>query len=234
MSLGITLNTVSRDKHVPESVRNVRIAKYQVQSFITTLLFSKFPDRIIIKIVLDQVFWLNVFPLKYVVSKTMSPHQIVSCLEIDYHCHCSISCGWYVKTHEHHGNNMMERAVGAIVLRHNGNRQGRYYFYSILTGRRLNRLSWTELPIPYEHVQRVDKMSHRHDHGYKFTYCKVTVIIEYSDADDDRYAPSDHDDDGGYPSLHHDYIIEPDIAVVDDNINDDDADKNTYDANTDS
>ena len=57
MGVGITLNTVSRDEHVPEAERNVRTVKDQVQSFLTTLPFRKFPDRIVIEIVLGQVFW---------------------------------------------------------------------------------------------------------------------------------------------------------------------------------
>ena len=47
-----------------------------------------------------------------------------------------------------------------------------------------------------------------------------------------RYAPSDHEDDDKYPSIHQDDIIEPGISGVDNNINDHDAYKNTDDANT--
>ena len=80
----------------------------------------------IIEIVLNQVFWLNIFPNKYGVSKTMISRQIMSGLKIDYHCHYRIACGQYVKTHEQHGKNMMECTVGAIALQPTGNWQGGY------------------------------------------------------------------------------------------------------------
>ena len=83
LGLCITLNTVSRDEHIPEAERNVITVKYRVQSVLTTPPFSKVPDHMIIEIVLGQVFWLNVFPNKYGVSKTMIPHQIMSGLKID-------------------------------------------------------------------------------------------------------------------------------------------------------
>ena len=85
----------------------------------------------IIEIVLGQVFWLNVFPNKYVVSKTMRPLQIMYGLKIDYHCRSCIDCGQYVQTHEKNGKNMMENTVGDITLRPTGNWQGGYYLYSI-------------------------------------------------------------------------------------------------------
>ena len=70
--LGINLNTVSHDEHVPGSERNVRTVKDQARSVLTTSPFPKVPDRMIIDIVLGQVFWLNVFTNKYVFFKTMS------------------------------------------------------------------------------------------------------------------------------------------------------------------
>ena len=127
----------------------------------------------------------------------------------------------------------MDCTGGAIVLQPNGNSQGRYYFYSILTGHRLSCRSWTELSISDESVQRIEKMPCRSDHVYNFTYRDGNAIIDDDDADDSIYSPSYHEDDDEHPSLHYDKIIEPEIAGVDDNINDDDADNNTDDANTD-
>ena len=75
-------------------------------------------------------------------------------------------------------------------------------------------------------------MSHRRDHGYNFTYPDRTAILDKDDTDDSRYDHSDHEDNDEYPYLHYDDIVEPDIAGVDDNINDDDADNNTDDTNT--
>ena len=47
-------------------------------------------------------------------------------MKIDYHCHCHIDRDQYVQTHEHYGNNIMERTVGSIALQTNGNCRGGY------------------------------------------------------------------------------------------------------------
>ena len=236
LGLGITLSTVSREENFPEAERNVRTLKYRVWSVLNTLPFHKSPDRMIIDIFLGQVFWLNVSANKYGVSKTTSPRQIMSGLKIYYHCHCHIDWGQYVQTHEHHGNNMMERTVGAIALLPTGNWQGGYYFYSIITGRVLNRHYCTELTTPDKAIQIIEKMSRRRDHECNFTYPNGTAIIDDDDdnnGNDYSYAPSDHEDDDGYPSLPHDKIVEQDISGVDYKIKDDNADSNTADSKRD-
>ena len=184
LGLFITPDTVSRDEHVPESERNVRTVKDRVRSVLNSLPFRKISDCMVIDIFLGQVFWLNVFPDKYRVSKTMGPHQIISGLKIDYHCQCCIAYGQYVQTHEQHGKNMMYPTLGAIELPTTGNRKCGYYFYCILTVRCLNRCSWTELPILNESIQRIEKMSRRCDHGNNFIYCDGTSILDNEDADD--------------------------------------------------
>ena len=48
------------------------------------------------------------------------------------------------------------RRVGAIVLYSSGNSQGGWYFMSVLTGDRLRRYQWTELPVGSDVIDRVD------------------------------------------------------------------------------
>ena len=80
----------------------------------------------VIEIVLGQVFWLNIFTNKYVVSKTMSPGHIMSGMKIYCHCHCLIACGQYVQTHAQHIKKVMQRTVGAIALQSTVNWKGGY------------------------------------------------------------------------------------------------------------
>jgi hypothetical protein len=49
--------------------------------------------------------------------------------------------------------------TGAIALRPTGNDQGRYFFYSLATGHRLNRNRWTELPMPAKVITRVHTLA---------------------------------------------------------------------------
>ena len=114
---------------------------------------------------------------------------------------------------------MMERTVGDFALRPYGNQQGRYYIYIMLTGRFLNHRYCTELPIPDEPIQSIENMSCQRGHGYNFTYCYSTDILDYDTDDDTIYAPSNHEDDDEYPSIHHYDIIESDISCVYGNIN---------------
>ena len=74
-------------------------------------------------------------------------------------------------------------------------------------------------------------MSLWRDRGYNFTYRNATDILDGHDYGDAIYTSSDCEDYDKYPSLHRDYIIEPGISGLDNNINDHDADKNTDDAN---
>jgi hypothetical protein len=55
--------------------------------------------------------------------------------------------------------NMTTRTTGAIALRPTGNVQEGYYFFSLSTGRRIKRNSWTKLPMPSEVIARINQMT---------------------------------------------------------------------------
>jgi hypothetical protein len=55
-----------------------------------------------------------------------------------------------MQVHEDHNNIMQTRTTGAIALRPTGNAQSSYHFFSLMTGRRLNRNNWTALPMPQD------------------------------------------------------------------------------------
>ena len=61
--------------------------------------------------------------------------------------------------HEQHDNSMNPRTVGALALHPMGNAQGSFYFMSISTGRVLNRLHATPLPMPDDVVDRIHRMA---------------------------------------------------------------------------
>ena len=115
--LGITLNAVAADEHVPEIERHIRTIKERARSVVTMLPFERFPARIIIELISYCVFWLNCFPAEGGISDTLSPRGIVIGSAIDYANHCKIEFGTYVQTHEAHDNTMLPRTTGAIALR---------------------------------------------------------------------------------------------------------------------
>ena len=157
--LGILLNTASNDEHVPEIERQIRTVKERTRSIYCTLPFNKMPRRLIIEMVYAANYWLNMFPRQGGVSKTLNPRALLTGKTWSYTTHCKLEFGDYVQTHEEHDNSMAARTIGAIALRPTGNTQGGYFFYSLTTGRVLNRGRWTSLPMPNEVINRVHRMA---------------------------------------------------------------------------
>ena len=142
--LGITPNFVSQDEHVPEIERYIRTVKERVRGIQCTLPYKKLPGRMTIELVASQVFWWNCVPKITGVSTVMSPRTIVTGLKIDYVKHMKLQFGEYLQTHEETDNNTGHpRTIGALALRPTGNVQGGYWFYSLRTGRVINRRRYT-------------------------------------------------------------------------------------------
>eukprot|EP00957_Ditylum_brightwellii_P167703 12766932-Ditylum_brightwellii.AAC.1 len=54
---------------------------------------------------------------------------------------------------------MMLRTLGAISLGQEGNLQGGYKFFHLSTGKKISRRLFTELPIPYKVILRVEELA---------------------------------------------------------------------------
>ena len=87
----VNINIVSRDEHVPRAERNVRTIKDRLRGTLASLPFQKIPNRMLIELAFGQVFWLNAFPNKYGISKTLSPRAIMTGKEIDFKNTCESS-----------------------------------------------------------------------------------------------------------------------------------------------
>jgi hypothetical protein len=163
----------------------------------------------IIELIYYCGFWLNSFPANGGISDVLSPRSIILGTTIDYTQHCKLEYGTYVQTHEKHDNTMIPRTTGAIALRPTGNAQGGHYFYSLTSGKRINRNQWTELPMPADVVQRVDRL------------CRRPLGIPALEFADRAGVIADHD-------------LAPDAAVYDANdADDDDDDDIDYDPDAD-
>ena len=94
---------------------------------------------------------------------------------------------------------MAARTIGAIALCPTGNTQGGYFFFSLTTGRVLNRGRWTSLPMPNEVIDRVHRMAHQ-EHGNNVLLFEDRnhnpLVDPYDDGEDDcTYHPQEKDDD---------------------------------------
>ena len=196
--LGATVNIVSRDEHVPEIERFNRTIKDRVRSAWNILPFEYKPPIMTIELVYNVVFWRNMFALKGGISATQSPSELILNRKLDFNAHCRVEFGDYVQTHEEHDNSMGPRTVGAIATRPTGNSQGGYYFIRLDTGRRINRRSWTALPMPdavRDQVHRLARRAKANKH-LSFTNMRnedLDVLyagIPYIDDDDDVPGPA--------------------------------------------
>jgi hypothetical protein len=105
---------------------------------------------------------------------------------------------------------MQTRTTRAIALRPAGNARGGYYFFSLMTGRRLNRSNWTDLPMPQDVIDRVHTFARRSNanRALLFAWRDGTPITDDADdADDTESNPSDKsdsEDDDSYTGDCHD------------------------------
>jgi hypothetical protein len=227
------LNICGEEEHVPEIERCIRTTKERTRCTYNSTTFDQYPPRMIIEMVFLCVFWLNAFPHKLGISQTLSPRAIITGLGVDYKEHCRIQFGQYVQTHEKHDNSMTSRTIGALALRPTGNQQGGYYFYSLLSGKRLHRTHWTNLPMPAEVRDRVHALARRaHAHrGLKFTDSAGRDLDALyppdDDSDDSDYDPDDDDDSSSGSSSSSSDDSDYDPATASDNDDDDvDTDDN--------
>ena len=160
-SMGVTLNETSRDEHMGEIERFIRTIKERMRAIYNTLPFQRIPAWLVAEMGKACVFWLNSLPPQSNFGNDLSPRTMVTGQRLDFKRHCRFQFGEYVQTHEQHNNSMMSRTVGALALRPTGNAQGGFYFLSLTTGRVLNRLRATALPMPDNVVDQVHRMARR-------------------------------------------------------------------------
>ena len=173
-----TLDPFIRDEHVPEIERFNRTIKERVRSNYNMLPYNYLPPMIVIKMVYCSVFWRNMFALKDGISKTQNPSKIVLNRKLNFNAHCKVEFGQYVQTHEEYSNNMQSRTLGAIATRPS-NDAGAFYFVSLLTGRRINRCAWTQLPAPESVITQVHSLARR---------AKAKKKLTFTNADNEDYA----------------------------------------------
>jgi hypothetical protein len=98
---------------------------------------------------------------------------------------------------------MSARTTGAIALQPTGNAQGGFYFYSLATGRILNRNPWMKLPMPNNIIARVGFMAQNGQNSPPVTarenktgYPVPPNSHEESDPDKDLIREPELDDNG--------------------------------------
>ncbi len=154
----LAVNTTAAKEHVPEVKRRIRLIKEQGRGILNTLPLKKMPQIMLIELIYHVVLWLNAFPKKSGVSKTLSPRKIVMQHKLDFKKHCRAQFGSYCETHDEPvpTNTMVTRSTLAIVLGPMGNLQGTYKFFSLETGKKIKRCKLTAYPMPDLVIKQVE------------------------------------------------------------------------------
>jgi len=155
------LHIATKSEHVPEIERSIRTVKDGCRSTIHGLPFQSYPKIMLRYLVLYVVRLLNIFPSKNGVSKALSPITIMTGAPPPSYHFFSLEYGTYVQVHDNPTitNTTGSRSTGAIALGP-ANDHGGWFFMSLMTGKRLLRYSWTELPIPADVISRVHDLAH--------------------------------------------------------------------------
>ena len=129
----------------------------------------------------------------------MSPRTLLTGLTMNYHRHCRLEFGEYVQTHEEHDNSLNSRTIGALALRPTGNVQGGYFFLSLTTGKLINHMRWTRIPMPKEVIDRVERMAHQEHAGTTLLFedrdHNEIIDLDDTDENDSAYEPNNENDD---------------------------------------
>jgi hypothetical protein len=130
------------------------------------------------------------------VNKMTNPRELITGLKIDYTKHIRAEFGEYVQVHEEHDKTMRTRTTGAIATKPTGDSQGGHSFYSLTTGRMLDRRQWTHLHMPADVIERIHVLAKASQVGMNFTNVRNEVYDDFG-TDNSDY---DSDEDSDYES----------------------------------
>jgi hypothetical protein len=80
----IAINITAAREQVPEIKCRIRLMKECGRGILNTLPYKKIPQLMLIELIYHVVMWLNAFPMKSGVSKTLLPQEIVYHHKLDF------------------------------------------------------------------------------------------------------------------------------------------------------
>ena len=149
------LHTCATNEHIRYIEISIRTIKEQVRCGCHSIPYKKFTKLMTRCLVQDMITCLNMFPYQNGISSYLSPSAIILGSPNLYYNILGIIFGAYAQVCIVTTNSTKQRTVGSIALRPS-NERGRYYFMSLATGKQLHAFIWTELPINYQVISRVN------------------------------------------------------------------------------
>jgi hypothetical protein len=151
------MNTPAAAEHIAEIEWNIRYIKERAHGILCTLPYPALPTQTLIHLLHFVVMWLNNFPSATGILTHYSPWELIVCDRLDFKKHCRALFGSYCKVHKENMPTNSIRTCGgpAICLGPTGNRQGSYFFFSLVTGQIIKRRAFTKLPMPQSFIDWV-------------------------------------------------------------------------------
>jgi hypothetical protein len=159
----IVANTTAAREHVSEIERRIRTIKERGRGVKNTLPFTKMPKLTLIELNNFVVMWLDAFPSKSGISERYSPRELILQRKLTFEQHCRVPFGSYCEVHDDPTttNDSSSRTTPAIALGPTGNAQGTYKFFSLATGKKIKRRTWTRLPMPNSIIAKIHRYASR-------------------------------------------------------------------------
>ena len=150
------LNVTAADNHVGEVKRSIRTMKERAR-------IHGLPFKRLQALVYHAAKGLNQFPVKNGIFDTLRPLTIITGRANPDYNDLKLEFGSYVQVFEDNtpSNTTTSLNTGAIVLNPTGNAQGEYFFMSLVTGKRLSRHQWTEIPMTNAVISAVEAMAEK-------------------------------------------------------------------------
>ena len=179
--IGVAFNVVSRDEHVPKIERFIRVIKERGHCYYAMMSFSYLSRTMVVHLMKNVMFYVNVFVWKKGASQVLPPLTIVEGTLLDYNFHFRIMFGEFVQTYEGTTNAIETRAIDAIALEPNGKMQCGVHCFSLVSGRGLCR-AWknvTTQKMTENTIRRINFMDKKQSStkGLRFGYKKMTLIV---------------------------------------------------------
>ena len=182
--LPIQFHPAAKGEHVPEIERSIRTLKEHFRSSVHGLPYQFYTKLMVRSLVMNVCRLLNSFPSDSGVSDAISPLSIVCGMPPPSFQDFDLAFGMYAQVNDNNAitNTSTRRTTGAIALRPY-NDHGGWAFMSLVTGDQIIFSKWTQLPTPFDVIQRV------HELAFKQQQSKLDVDASFTWMSGDRIFP---------------------------------------------
>ena len=157
----VHLYTAAKGEHIPQIERSVQTIEGDCRTIYHGLPYTYFPPLMLRSLVQFVTQLRNIFPVPNGVSSNLGPTSIVTGAPMPSAKHFSLEFGEYVYTHDNPtiSNDINPPHSTPAIALLPANRNGGWYFMSLVTGLRILRYKWDVLPVTTDVIYRVHQLA---------------------------------------------------------------------------